>query len=524
MKKYIIILLAIFIVLFTNNVNAAENENIDPIQIENVFNWIDMNSSEMTENGARGVRAYNANDPYANGIGIKQQFNVQEGNTVSLTFQIPMYNHTDRTLLDGHVDVSVPYDIYVTNVDTGFTSIFRLWVDNSKNKGQEASWIQYCESKTSGWETYSGGYISGVATNGSSFTLSFDKENYLSAYCNWVDSENQMVPFHELGEIGNKKDAYLSFMEENYGNATCIEFWFAHQQLKPGTYNEVILQEVNGQSMKLDDGLMVDNTAPYVPSINAKNDAVYTKNTEYTLRIEKYLNDPATKSDFFVHPIMDFASAADDLVEGAKVYIKHSSDSSFKQVGVVDVSSSMIKQISFDKVGSYEMYLEVTDRAGNKGQSPIYQINVIKGYDIVLNGEVPSECYVGSVITIPSAIASDENGVEKEVKITVEDPIGNVIEVVDYKFTPTSQGVYYVIYTSSYVDTEGKTQRAEKVEREIIVIANPNSSNGENNNNENNNQQNDGNNGCSGAILTSCLGVLALGCSILVIKRKKDIF
>lgn len=474
MKKTIIfsvLLLPLLINTNTNTLKASESK-IDLIEPANVLNWIDDNKSYYDENGLHGIRSFNEADPYANGIGIKQQFNIKDNNKAEVTFQIPDYDDKTRTLLDNHVSADKPYDIYLVNVDTGYHSIFRIWSSNSTKDGEQSSWIQYCESETSSWETYSGGFISGVCTNNSSFTISFDTTNYMSFSCEW--KEEKMVPFSELEEIGNKKQQYLDFMEKHYKNASYIEIWFAHQMLEADTVNEVVFKEINNQSFAKDnENKLIDNQTPIVSDINITDkDLKISKNTEYTMRIEKYLNTPNTKADFYVNPTCDFGSVVDDLVTNAKVKIKKENESDYTYVGEVDVQSSLIKKISFPDVGKYEMVLEVIDFANNIANSKPLSINVIKGYDITLLEDVKETGKTNEEFIIPSCIASDENNITREVKVVVEDPIGNEVEIKNNKFIPTTQGVYYITFSSSYLDENNVLHEAKKVAREVIIVKN----------------------------------------------------
>lgn len=473
-----IILLGAAVSSFSKTPALTKAGKIETFEIENVFNWIDNSSSFFDENGAHGLRKANSGDLFSNGIGLKQQLNVENQKAITVTFQIPDYDHSTRNLIQNHVPNTKiengasedrPYDIYLLNVNTGFYAIYRLWSGNSSIIGENSSYIQFCETKTSPWETYEGGDVSGVFTNGSSFTLSFDTKNYLSIKCDWKEEGEQMVPFHDLGNIGSKKTQYLDFMKANFSKAQEIEFWFAHQKLEENTYNEVVVQEINGQSLKVIDNEFDDIIAPIVAPIHeSSNDAKYEIGAEYTLRLEKYYLDPSTKADFYVRPSSDATCSIDTLINNSKLLGKLTSNENWEELGEIDTSSSLIKKIVFNKEGLWDLKLEVKDEARNIAYSPLYNIKVIKGYSIQLMGEVPSTAKTNQEIILPKAIASDASGIEREVTITVEDSLGNILPVNDYKFTPKTVGIHYVVYSSSYVEN-GITYKANKVEREIIV-------------------------------------------------------
>lgn len=448
---------------------SAHAAPVAAFEIENVFNWIDVTNSFFDANGAHGIRKANPSDLYSNGIGLKQQLNMEKGKSATITFQIPDYDHNSRALIDGHRDCTKPYDIILYNVDTNFNARFRLWVENSSIVGQESSWIEFCESKTSEWETYSGGYVSGVCTNNSSFTFSFNTTDFFSMKCDWKEPDQQMVKFEDLGDIGSKKQQYLEFMQTNFGFASEIEFWFAHEQLAVNTVNEVVLKEVNGQSLSVIDGQFDDIVAPIVAPIHFSDPAkTFSIGTEYTMRLEKYMNDPSTKADFFVRPSSDVTCSIDTLVETSKLMGKAPGSDEWKQLGEVDPSSSMIKKISFDKGGEWQLKLTVADGADNIGESPVITVNVVKGYSITLNGEVPSSGKTNQEIVLPTATAEDENGVSRPVTITIEDSLGTITKLESNRFTPQTVGIYYVTYNSSY-EEGGVTKKASPIEREIII-------------------------------------------------------
>lgn len=503
--------------LFLNMNNAlsvCKAAPIDVFEIENVLNWINVSNSYFDENGAHGIR--NSTDNlYDNGIGLKQQLNVEESKVATVTFQIPDYDHESRELRENHVSnkkiddgasVDRPYDVYLYNANTNYYAIFRIWSSNSSVIGENSSYIEFCESETSSWETYSGGYISGVFTNGSSFTFSFDTTNFLSVKCDWKDEGEKMVPFHKLGNIGDKENQYLNFMRSKFSKAQEIEFWFAHQKLETNTVNEVVIKEINGQSLSVRDNKFDDIKAPIVSQIHeSSNDAKYEIGAEYTMRLEKYYNDPSTKADFYVRPTSDATCAIDTLVENSTLLGKLSTETEWKQLGEIDATSSLIKRISFDKPGIWDLKLEVTDNANNVGTSSVYNIEVVKGYSISLLDDVPETGVTNKEIILPKAIATDAKGIEREVKVTVEDSLGNTIEVNDYKFIPTSVGIHYVIYSSSYTEND-VLYSANKLEREIIITKGEEKPNRDSNNK-------------STAIIISVtsLAVIAIGAFLIII-------
>ena len=125
----------------------------------------------------------------------------------------------------------------------------------------------------------------------------------------------------------------------------------------------------------------------------------------------------------------------------------------------------------FPEPGQWTLTLSAIDLGGNEGYISI-SVNVVKGYDISLNGELPDNVKTGEKIFLPSAVASDENGIERQVIIRVEDFNGTNIELgADNSFVPNQAGIYYIIYSSTYIDEAGESHSV-KIEKELFVVQN----------------------------------------------------
>ena len=78
---------------------------------------------------------------------------------------------------------------------------------------------------------------------------------------------------------------------------------------------------------------------------------------------------------------------------------------------------------------------------------------------IVVSASVPSSTPINQEFVLPAPNVTMTGGSGYKTTIVVEDPKGNIVEIVDNKFTPDQEGTYLIIYT--VVDNWGTTDKAE---------------------------------------------------------------
>lgn len=433
------------------------------------------------------------------GAGLTKQFDVTEGKGVKITFRKPIFSGTEEDgtrNLNEDMDASAAVDIRFENKNNGKVALIRLWCDGASNPNQGATYVEVHDPRGN-WTKYDvGSWITGVATDMSSFTVGYDPEDYLC----------MNIAGGSYGKIDSSTDGYTDFLEEVFADCETLEVMWG-REIKGGTKDDTVIMEVNGQSLVPDaDGYITDNVAPAVPKIKVAEGEIAI-NTSYSVRCEKWFDDPSTKAQFAIRPAYDLVAG-----NGLNLKCKISSDDgvTWRETGVYSEAKGMIENVRFSAAGNYLIAIEATDTVGNTTMGTPVAITAVKGFDITLASECPKTGTVGVEIALPQATSSDKNSEAHPVTVAVEDPVGVAVDVVDGKFTPSIAGVYYVTYSSEYEDN-GKTVKT-KAEYRINVSA-------EGGGNE---EPEDGK-GCNGSIATTsglCMA-LATGAIVFAAKRRK---
>lgn len=470
-------------------------------------NWVD--GVSWDENGISNViDNTKGTESRFGGAGLTKQFDVTEGKEVKITFRKPIYSDTETTengerALNENMDASAAVDIRFENKNNGKVALIRLWCDGAKNKGQGATYVEVHDPRGD-WKLYNvGDWISGVATDASSFTVGYNSTDYLC----------MNIAGGSYGKINSSTEGYGDFLEEVFDGCETLEVYWG-REIKAGTKDVTVIQEVNGQNLIPEEGAIVDNVAPVVPKIKVSEGEIAI-NTDYSVRCEKWFDDPSTAAQFAIRPPYDIIAG-----NGLNLKCKISSDNgeTWREVGAYSFAKGMIENVRFDKKGTYLIAVEATDNVGNTTMGTPAQITVVKGFDITLDGECPGNGTVGTQITLPTATSSDKNEVAHPVTVTVEDPIGMEVTVTDNKFMPTIAGVYYVTYSSEYEDN-GKTIKT-KAEYRINVSAasKPSEPGGQEP------AETPGDKGCNGSlggIAAASLFLLSAGVAVTVIALKR---
>lgn len=420
--------------------------------------WVD--SVSWNESGIVNVIDNTAGQSgRAGGAGLTKQFDVTEGKEVKITFQKPIFSGTETTdggerALNEGMDASQAVDIRFQNKNNGKTALIRFWCDGAKVAGQGATFVEVHDPSGS-WVKYDvGDWITGVATDTSSFTVGFNMTDYLC----------MNVAGGSYGKINSSTEGYEEFLAGVFEGCETLEVMWG-REIPAGTKDITVIQEVNGQSLIPEDGYITDNVAPVVPKIKVSEGEIAV-NTKYSVRCEKWFDDPSTAAQFAIRPAYDII-AGNDLALACK--ISADDGETWTKTGTYSVAKGMIENVQFDTQGTYLIAVEATDTVGNTTMGTPVEITVVKGFDITLDGTCPASGTVGTEIALPGATSSDKNNAAHPVTVTVEDPIGTAVNVTDNKFTPTIAGVYYVTYSSEYEDG-GKTVRT-KAEYRINVAA-----------------------------------------------------
>ncbi len=393
------------------------------------------------------------------GAGLTKQFDVTEGKEVKVTFQKPLYSDTETTesgerALNEGMDASAAVDIRFVNKNNGKTALIRLWCNGAADKNQGATYVEVHDPRGN-WTKYDvGDWITGVATDASSFTVGYNSTDYLC----------MNIAGGSYGKINSSTEGYQEFLAEVFEGCETLEVMWG-REIKAGSKDITVIREVNGQSLIPENGAIVDNVAPVVPKIKVSEGEIAI-NTAYGVRCEKWFDDPSAPAQFAIRPAYDIIAGNElDL----KCKISSDNGETWKTVGAYSPAKGMIENVRFDERGTYLIAVEATDTVGNTTMGTPVEITVVKGFDIVLDGACPGNGTVGTEITLPAATSSDKNGEAHPVTVKVEDPIGTEVTVTEGKFTPTIAGVYYVTYSSEYA--EGDNTVKAKAEYRINVSA-----------------------------------------------------
>lgn len=450
----------------TNYAFAAAEEEDKSVAIASITDlativqsgWVDSVSWE--DNGISNViDNTNGTESRFTGPGLTKQFDVTEGKEVKVTFQKPIYSDTETTesgerALNEDMDASAAVDIRLQNKNNGKTALIRLWCDGAKTKTQGATFVEVHDPRGS-WKKYSvNDWITGVATDASSFTIGYNSTDYLC----------MNIAGGSYGKITSNTEGYEAFLEEVFEGCETLEVMWG-REIKAGSKDVTVIQEVNGQSLIPEDGKIVDNVAPVVPKIKVAEGEI-SIDTDYSVRCEKWFDDPSIAAQFAIRPAYDLIAG-----NGLKFKCKISSDNgtTWRETGKYNDAKGMIENVRFDTRGTYLIAVEATDTVGNTTMGTPVEITVVKGFNIILASDFPQSGTAGTEITLPAATSSDKNETAHPVTVKVEDPIGTEVAVTDHKFTPTIAGVYYVTYSSEY--EENGTTVKTKAEYRINVAA-----------------------------------------------------
>ncbi len=189
---------------------------------------------------------------------IAKNFSLKDNETIDFEFSIDFYDE-DGNLKVGTKNGTQCVDIYAIDLSKGNTlAILRIWVDAWGTKNGSHSYALYDGS----WNALpsTGKAIKGDALASSSFSISFDKENLFSSIA--PDSDGKFVPFvnNDGSDIFNSTKAAV--VDANY-----IGFKIGGDGGWAKEAN-VVLKEINGQSLASTDGQIEDNVAPRFDSFS----------------------------------------------------------------------------------------------------------------------------------------------------------------------------------------------------------------------------------------------------------------
>lgn len=471
-------------------------------------NWIS-GGSYWDENGLTSIDNSGYDVEHQRQSCYQADYNIEGENMATLTVSIPIYDEEGNRLSNrlNNAENGIDY-IDLMIIDADADKEFRIRMVDTYSIKEETSFYgsfysgdpYASEANWGGWiNRYADTKMKGTFTQDSSFTFRFSSKENEHFQVIAPDGTWKIVGDAEGATEETSLTKALNTFFKNVKNIRVNFYYWA----RPSTATEndnlaITYKNINGQSFIPVDGKIADETAPVLGSVVTPKTDVYKTGNNYVFNVS-YVNE-----------------IFEDVDKRILVYRKKGT-TEWNETGKLDKDSGKITGCKFDVCGTIEVAVRAADYAGNVGYSAITEISVEKGYDIVINGEVPAFGEVGKLITLPTATASDKNGTERTVTVTVEDVSGKTVEKdSENSFTPAKAGIYYVVYKSSYTDENGKTVSTKK-ECQITVKEATTAPDTSSSSTASSEEQ-----GCGSLVNTACaLSVMmAFACGTIIAKRK----
>lgn len=434
--------------VYTVQVFSGDKQIEIPADADAFFrDWIS-GPSIWDENGLTSIDNSGYNVEHQRQSCYQADYNIAGDNSVTLTVSIPIYDSDGNRLPNrlNHDESGIDYlDLIIIDIDSEREFRIRMQDNYSVNEQTTFYGAYFTGDPYASPENY-GGWINryvdtpikGTFTAESSFSFRItNKENAHFAVIAPDGAWKTVGDAADATEETSFNRALNTFLEGVENIRINFYYWATPKVATENDNLAVTYKRINGQSLVPVEGKIVDELAPVVGAAVAPNTASFSTGNSYVFDVT------------YVSEIFEDAAAR-------KLVYRRSGQNEWTETGTYDSNSGRITNCRFDAVGTVEVAVKAQDLSGNIGYGEPITIQVIKGYDITVNGEVPSNGTVGEKITFPSATASDSNGVEREVVISVEDASGRSVEMdSENSFVPQTVGVYYIVYTSSYTE-DGK--------------------------------------------------------------------
>ena len=419
--------------------------------------WIS-GPSVWDENGLTSIDNYG----YDSAAGHQRQsfyqadFNIENGKSVTMTVSIPIYDAQGNKLPNrlNRAENGIDWvDMMLVDIDK--SQEFRIRMKDGFSRKNETEFFGsfYSGDPYASSENW-GGWISRPANTKMKGT--FTQESSFTFRITGVENEHFQViaPDGTWKSVGSASDvtddmysltlALNTFFKTTKNIRVGFYYWATSNTATENDNLAVTYKNINGQTFIPVDGKVADEIKPVVgAAVPNTKEKVFTTGSNYIFGVS------------FVDEVFENVAAR-------KLVYRKKGTTEWKETGVFDKDSNKITSCKFEDFGTMEIAVKAVDFAGNVGYGEITEVVVEKGYDITVDGTVPAEGEVGKKITLPSASASDKNGVARDVTISVEDASGKIIKMDSANsFTAEKAGKYYIIYTSSYKDGD-KTVSTKK--------------------------------------------------------------
>ena len=495
----------------TITVYSGEKVMDVPTDADNYFRgWIS-GGSYWNQDGLTSIdnSGYDVEKGHQRQSCYQADYNIEGDNTATLQVSIPIYDEDGNRLPNrlNRAENGIDWlDIIVIDLDTNYEFRLRM-IDNYSAKEETTFFGAFFSRDPYASDANYGGWIDrpanvkmrGTFTQSSSFSFSFgSKENehmkVIAPDGTWkvVGAADGVDDEHNLTKALNTFFAGVKNIQVNF------YYWASPKYCTENDNLAVTYKSINGQSFVPVDGKIADETAPVVGAVVAPaNTKLFRTGSNYVFGIS------------YVNEIFENVDAR------AIVYRKKGT-TEWKSTGKIDkdAKGNKIVGVNFEDAGVIEVAAKAVDYVGNVGIGPVTEINVEKGYDIVINGEVPARGEIGKKITLPAATATDKNGVTRTVTISVDDSSSMPYAMDDAtSFTPNKAGIYYINYKSEYVDeTTGK--KVSTTQTFNIIVSAGSSSGGSSSGKKD---------GCNSSVNTAAMlaSLMLLSGVVFVIRKKR---
>ena len=217
---------------------------------------------------------------------FSENFSLNNNESVSFRFSVDMFNSdgTDN-VIGTHTDPGNPNDIYFLDiyvhnaVTDSQLAMLRIYTESGSKLNGNHSSAMY----GSGWDASAASsyWLMGDATSDSSFYIQFDKDNLFSSY---AGGQEGIVPLFELeSDLAKNIKSSLTDVDEIKFRIAPNNGWSKEANL--------ILQEVNGQSLTSVNGQIEDTVAPVFNQVSLPNSLEINKETTLNIGAHDLLSD-----------------------------------------------------------------------------------------------------------------------------------------------------------------------------------------------------------------------------------------
>ncbi|MDX9690918.1 MAG: hypothetical protein RBT45_00585, partial [Acholeplasmataceae bacterium] len=259
MKKIILTVLFIFVFTLTlGNTYKVYAANVSELEAWEVVNSWD-GTKEWTTDGAKitlpgGVdNAWNRRAEVLNNDTYGPLFSINDGQTISFEFKIGMFDETGTPIAQTN-NAGNALDIHVMNAENDQEIMqLRIWTDSAGATNGSHAYVLYPQAGNWGLSYNGATWIKGDATLNSSFFVQFSKANLFESYVGGSE---------DITRLDNDTNDMLTQTSRLDG---IDQVWFRISGDNGFTANvDVVVTEINGQSLANDGTSFVDTIAPMI--------------------------------------------------------------------------------------------------------------------------------------------------------------------------------------------------------------------------------------------------------------------